>query len=80
MALGNVPHRRLEEADRPLDLIRDLGAREHGHPGRCQLDAERHAVDEPADAACMLSFLVAELEAARQRLAGAMAAELAALL
>src|SRR6185437_10491898 len=32
------------------DLVRDLGAGKHGRPRGRELDAERHAVDEPADA------------------------------
>ena len=50
MPLRDVAHRRGEEVDVALDLVRDLGAGEHGHPGSGELDAERHAVDEPADA------------------------------
>ena len=48
--LRHVAHRRGEEVDVALDLVRDLGAGEHGHPRGRELDAERHAVDEPADA------------------------------
>ena len=48
--LRDVAHRRGEEVDVALDLVRDLGAGEHGHPRGGELDAERHAVDEPADA------------------------------
>ena len=50
MPLRHVAHRRGEEVNVALDLVRDLGAGEHGHPGSGELDAERHAVDEPADA------------------------------
>ena len=46
----HVAHRRGEEVDVALDLVRDLGAGEDGHPRGRELDAERHAVDEPADA------------------------------
>ena len=46
----HVAHRRGEEVDAALDLVRDLGAGEDGHPRGRELDAERHAVDEPADA------------------------------
>src|SRR4029079_7859644 len=45
-----VTHRRGEEVDVGFDLVGDLGAREHGHPGGRELDAQWHAVDEPADA------------------------------
>ena len=50
MPFRHVAHRRGEEVDVALDLVRDLGAGEHGHPRGRELDAERHAVDEPADA------------------------------
>ena len=61
--LGHVAHRRLEEADAPLDLVRDLRAGEHGDPRRSELDPERHPVDEPADAGCVRAVVLSELEA-----------------
>ena len=50
MPLRHVAHRRGEEVDVPLDLVRDLRAGEHRHPRGRELDAERHALDQPADA------------------------------
>ena len=43
MPFRDVAHRRGEEVDVPLDLVRDLRAREHGYPRGGELDAERHA-------------------------------------
>ncbi len=50
MPLGHVAHRGGQEVDVPLDLVGDLRAGEHRHPRGGELDAERHALDEPADA------------------------------
>ena len=50
MSFRHVPHRRSQEVDAALDLVRDLGAGEHRRPRGRELDTERHAVDEPADA------------------------------
>ena len=46
----HVAHRRGEEVDVALDLVRDLGAGEDGHPRGRELYTERHTVDEPTDA------------------------------
>ena len=59
----HVAHRRGEEVDVALDLVRDLGAGENGYPRRRELDAERHAVDEPADAERLRGHRLIEGEA-----------------
>src|SRR5439155_21062571 len=63
MPFWDVTHRGGEEVDVALDLVRDLGAREQGHPRCCKLDAERHAVDEPADAQRLRALRVVEGQA-----------------
>ena len=63
MPLRDVAHRRGEEIDVPLDLVRDLRAREHRHPRGGELDAQRQALDQPADATRLDALVVVEREA-----------------
>ena len=63
MPLRDVAHRRGEEVDVPLDLVRDLRAREHRHPRGGELDAQGQALDQPADAARLGALVVVEREA-----------------
>ena len=63
MPLGDVAHRRREEVDVLLDLIRDLRAREHRHPRGCELNAQRQALDQPADAKRIDLLIVVQREA-----------------
>ena len=63
MPLRHVAHRRREKVDVPLDLVSDLRAREHRHPRGCELDAQRHALDQPADTTCLGALVVVEREA-----------------
>ena len=48
MPFRDVLHRRLQEAEVPLDLVCDLAAREGRRPGSGELDAERHPVHQAA--------------------------------
>ena len=73
MPFRDVAHRGGEEIDVPLDLVRDLGAREHRHPRGGELDAERQALYQPADTT-RLGNLVVEREA-RLGLRGALGEE-----
>ena len=63
MPLRDVAHRRGEEIDVLLDLVRDLRAREHRHPRGGELDAQGQALDQPADAARLGALVVVEREA-----------------
>jgi len=61
--LRDVAHRRGEEVDVPLDLVRDLRAREHRHPRCGELDAQGHALHQPADTKRLVALVVDEREA-----------------
>ena len=63
MPLRDVAHRRGEEIDVLLDLVRDLRAREHRHPRGGELDAQGQALDQPADATRLGALVVVEREA-----------------
>ena len=63
MSLRDVAHRRREKIDVPLDLLRDLRAREHRHPRGGELDAQGQTLDQPTDAARLGAPVVVEREA-----------------
>src|SRR5262245_14542780 len=49
MALGLIAAVRRQEIEVAPELLRNLGAWQHAHPRRGQLDSQGHSVDKPAD-------------------------------